>query len=88
MDTAFLGDVQAVPDLVFSQPMSTPERVAEAVLFAVESGRPEIDIPALSGKLATLSYLSPRLFRALRPLLERRGARSKQLYLARRRTPS
>jgi short-subunit dehydrogenase len=84
VDTAFLGDLRAVPDLVFSQPMSTAERVAEAVVLAIESGRREIDIPALSGKLATLAYLSPRLFGALRPLLERRGARNKQRLLARR----
>jgi short-subunit dehydrogenase len=85
VDTAFLGDVEAVPDLVFSQPMSTAERVADAVVLAIESGRREIDVPALSGKLATLGYLSPQFFGALRPFLERRGARSKERYLARRR---
>lgn len=85
VDTGFLGDIRAVPDLVFSQPMSSAERVAEAVLRAVDSGRTEIDVPALSGKLATLSYLSPRLFAALRPLLERRGARSKLRFIAQRR---
>jgi short-subunit dehydrogenase len=84
VDTAFLGDVHVVPDLVFSQPMSTAERVADAVLRAIESGG-EIDVPMLSGKLATLSYLSPRLFAALRPFLERRGARSKQRYISARR---
>jgi short-subunit dehydrogenase len=84
VDTAFLGDLRDVPDLVFSQPMSTAERVASAVLVAIESERREIDVPTLSGKLATLGYLSPRFFGVLRPFLERRGARSKQRFLARR----
>jgi hypothetical protein len=65
--------------------MSSAERVADAVLQAIESRRREIDVPALSGKLATLSYLSPKFFGALRPLLERRGARSKARFLAVRR---
>jgi short-subunit dehydrogenase len=85
VDTGFLGDVRAVPDLVFSQPMSTAERVADAVLRAIDSGPREIDVPALSGKLATLSYLSPKLFATLRPLLERRGAREKRRFIAQRR---
>jgi NAD(P)-dependent dehydrogenase (short-subunit alcohol dehydrogenase family) len=85
VDTAFLGDLRAVPDLVFSQPMSTAERVAGAVVLAIESGRGEIDVPALSGKLATLSYLSPKFFATLRPLLERRGARNKLRFIALRR---
>jgi hypothetical protein len=41
-------------------------------------------LPWLSGKLCTLGYLSPRLLRALRPLLLRRGARNKRAYLARK----
>jgi len=84
VDTAFLGDAAEVPDIVFSQPMSTADRVAEAVVDALESGRSEIDLPMLSGKLATLGYLSPAFLAALRPLLERRGARNKQRYLSRR----
>jgi hypothetical protein len=64
--------------------MSTAERVARAVLLAIDTGRREIDVPEFSGKLATLGYLSPRFFAALRPLLERRGARNKARYLRRR----
>lgn len=85
VDTAFLGETRDVPDLVFSQPMSSAERVAAAVLLAIDSGRPEIDVPQLSGKLATLGYLSPAFFAFLRPFLERRGARNKARYLLRRR---
>jgi len=85
VDTGFLvDDLATVPDLVFSQPMSSAEDVAAAVLRAIESGVAEIDVPALSGKLATLGYLSPTFFATLRPLLERHGARQKRRYLSKR----
>ena len=85
VDTGFLGDILNVPDLVFSQPMSTAAQVADAVMLAIDSGALEIDVPAVSGKLATLGYLSPRFFAALRPILARRGAKKKAAYLAKRR---
>lgn len=85
VDTGFLGDILNVPDLVFSQPMSTAGQVADAVMLAIDSGALEIDVPAVSGKLATLGYLSPRFFAALRPILAKRGAKKKAAYLARRR---
>jgi len=83
--TGFFGDLATVPDLAFSQPMSSAEQVAEAVLRAIDTGALEIDVPAVSGKLATLGYLSPRLFTALRPALARRGAKNKAAYIAKRR---
>jgi len=84
VDTGFFGDITSVPDLVFSQPMSSAEQVADAVIHAIETGAMEIDVPALSGKLATLGYLSPRMFAALRPMLAKRGAKNKAAYIARR----
>ncbi len=84
VDTGFFGDLEAVPNLVFSQPMSSAEQVADAVLQAIETGAHEIDVPAVSGKLATLGYLSPRLFTALRPIFAKRGAKMKAAYIARR----
>jgi short-subunit dehydrogenase len=85
VDTGFLGaDIMQVPDLVFSQPMSSAEDVARAVLRALDDGEQEVDVPAVSGKLATLGYLSPTLFRWLRPGFERLGAR-KKVALAQRR---
>ena len=85
VDTGFLGeDLAQVPDLVFSQPMSSAEQVARAVISAIASGRQETDVPALSGKLCTLGYLSPALFRALRPGFEQLGARKKAAAIARR----
>jgi short-subunit dehydrogenase len=83
VDTGFFGDVSTVPDLVFSQPMSTAEQVAEGVMRAIDTGAAEVDVPAVSGKLATLGYLSPGLFARLRPVLEKRGARNKARYVAR-----
>lgn len=86
VDTGFLGeDLSLVPNLVFSQPMSSADDVARAVVAALESGRQETDVPALSGKLCTAGYLSPSLFRVLRPLFERIGARKKVAAVARRR---
>jgi short-subunit dehydrogenase len=84
VDTGFFGDLEAVPDLVFSQPMSTAEEVADAVLRAVETGAQEIDVPALSGMLATVGYLSPKAFAVLRPVLEKRGAAAKAAYIAKK----
>lgn len=87
VDSGFFdGDLDHVTDLTFSQPMRSPEQVAEAVLECLRSGarRPEIDLPFLSGKLSTLGYLSPRLARLLRPALERRGAAAKRRYRARK----
>lgn len=84
VDTGFFGDVSTVPNLVFSQPMSTAEQVADAVLRAIESRAEEIDVPLLSGKLATLGYLSPRFFATVQPLLERVGARNKRRFIERK----
>jgi len=85
VDTDFFGDIEKVPDLVFSQPMSSPERVADAVLSCLVADRVEVALPWLSGKLATLGYLSPSLLRALRPFFERIGARKKRAYIERKR---
>ncbi len=85
IETGFLtGDLDAVPDVVFSQPMSSPEDVAAAVLDCAHDGRAERTLPRLSGLLATAGYLVPELPRALRPLLEQQGRRAKARYLAER----
>jgi NAD(P)-dependent dehydrogenase (short-subunit alcohol dehydrogenase family) len=84
VDTGFFGDVASVPDLVFSQPMSTAEEVADAVLDCIRGAPREVALPALSGKLATLGYLFPSLNRMLRPLFEKRGAAAKRRYMQRK----
>lgn len=72
-----LGDLDEVSDLTFSQPMSSPEQVAAAILDCAADGRSERQLPAASGRLATLGYVFPRLARFLRPALVRKGARTK-----------
>lgn len=85
IDTGFFGDdLDSVPDVVFSQPMSTAGEVAAAVLDCAADGELERAIPRLSGVLATAGYLVPELPRLLRPLLERRGREAKKAYQARR----
>lgn len=87
VDTGFFdGDIEHVSNLTFSQPMSSAEQCAEAVLACIEGQESpmEIDVPRASGKLATLGYLSPGISRALRPLLERRGAKAKAAFMRRK----
>jgi short-subunit dehydrogenase len=87
VDTGFFDeDIHHVSDLTFSQPMVSAEQVADAVLACLRSDESpmEIDLPAASGKLATLGYLAPGVGRLLRPLLELRGARAKRAFMARK----
>lgn len=87
VDTGFFdADIAAVTPLTFSQPMSTAEQCAAAVLACIEGqdSPMEIDLPAASGKLATLGYLSPGLSKLLRPMLERRGAKNKAAFMKRK----
>lgn len=88
VDTGFFGeDISRVTDLTFSQPMSSVAEVTDAVIRAMrEPEALEIDVPGPSGKLATLGYLSPRLYAALRPVMERVGARNKRRYAEELRT--
>lgn len=80
VDTGFFGeDLSQVSDLVFSQPMSTADQVADAVLAVMERGG-EVSLPASSGALTTLGYLVPGLRRALRPSMLKRGAAAKKAY--------
>jgi len=85
IDTDFISDVDHVPDLVFSQPMRTPEEVADAVIACIDGDVAEIALPRVSGALATLGYVFPALERAIRPMMARRGAVNKRRYLERKR---
>jgi hypothetical protein len=85
VDTGFIMDVlDEVPDLVFSQPMSTPDEIADLVLASAADGARERSKPAFGAKLATMGYLFPELRRSLIPMLERKGRSAKKKYLARR----
>ncbi len=86
VDTAFIteGDViENVPALVFSQPMSTAEEIADLVLDSAADGARERTKPVASGMLATLGYLFPAVRRVVLPVLEKKGEKEKQKYIAR-----
>ena len=81
IDTGFIMDeIDKVEDIVFSQPMSTAEQVAEAVISIASGEEIEISLPAKSSKLTTLSYLFPTLRRRLRPKLYEQGRKNKDRY--------
>lgn len=75
-----LADIDAVTDLTFSQPMSTPEQIADLVLDCTADGRVERTRPTSTRVMTTLASLFPSLPRALRPALAARGRRAKARY--------
>ncbi len=81
VDTGFFGDLSTVPNIVFSQPMSTADQVADAIITCINDRVPEIAIPAQSGRLATLAYVFPDVATRIRPRLERKGERNKAAFL-------
>ncbi len=84
VDTGFIMDtIDEVPDLVFSQPMSTAEQIAALILDSAHDGRIERMRPRLGGHLATIGYLFPQLRRMLVPMFERRGKQAKARFRAR-----
>lgn len=85
VDTGFImEELDEVTDLSLSQPMSTPEEVAEAILRVAGGGRVEEKLPRMSGVTADLVYLFPGLRRAMEPLLSRKGKKAREYYKARR----
>ena len=79
IDTGFImSDVDQVSDLTFSQPISTADEVAQAVLDLCGNNQREISMPWFSGLLTTVNYLFPWVGRQLRPALERKGRRVKK----------
>lgn len=84
IDTGFImSEIDNVTDLTFSQPMSTADEVAQAILDICGNNQREQSMPPISGLLTTLTYLFPWLGRQVRPLLERKGRRAKKEWKAR-----
>jgi len=84
VDTGFLMDeLDSVPDVVLSQPLSTADEVAAMVVDSAVDGRRERMISRMGGYLTTMGYLFPSVLRALVPVMERRGRRAKERYRAR-----
>ncbi len=81
IDTGFIMDeIDEVADIVFSQPMSTANEVADAILAVAAGERFEKKMPRISGPLTTVSYLFPALRRLLVPVMEKRGRKAKAYY--------
>lgn len=86
IDTGFImADIDATSDLTFSQPISTAEQVAQAILDLCSNNQREQSMPRLSGILTMMLYLFPGLGPIVRPMLERKGARVKAELKAERR---
>ena len=78
IDTGFImADIDATSDLTFSQPISTAEEVAQAVLDMCSNSVKEQSMPAKSGFLTMIMYLLPGLSLKVRPMLEKKGANVK-----------
>lgn len=78
IDTGFImADIDATSDLTFSQPISTAEEVAQAILDLCGNNMREQSMPKISGWLTMIMYLFPGLNPRIRPMLERRGAKVK-----------
>lgn len=78
IDTGFImDDVDRVSDLTFSQPISSAEEVAQAILDLCGNQQREVAMPPISGVLTSISGSVPWLARLLRPSLERKGQRVK-----------
>ena len=78
IDTGFImADLDATSDLTFSQPISTAEEVAQAVLDLCGNNQTELSMPKLSGLLTTVMYLFPGLRPLALPMLERKGKKVK-----------
>lgn len=81
IDTGFImSEIDVVEDIVFSQPMSSADGVADAVLSVARGDKVEIAMPAASGRLVMLSYLFPALRRFMRPSLYAKGRKNKDKY--------
>ncbi|NND36557.1 MAG: SDR family NAD(P)-dependent oxidoreductase [Gammaproteobacteria bacterium] len=79
VDTGFImSDIDAVTDVTFSQPISTASDVADEIFKLCLNDKLERAMPPSSGFITTLSYLFPSVARRVRPMLERKGQRTKQ----------
>ncbi len=89
VDTPFImDDLDDIDDIVFSQPMSTAEEVAQVILDLCGNNVREQAMPVSSGILTTLAYVMPWLGRVLRPSLSKKGARVKAQLKAERKRPA
>ncbi len=85
IDTGFImNDIDAVADLVFSQPLCTAEDVAEVIFDLCGNKVREQCMHTSSRILTMLTYVFPALGRIFRPALESKGRRVKKQLKAER----
>lgn len=81
IDTGFIMDeIDKVEDIVYSQPMSSAQQVADVVVRLARGESTEIAMPWFSGKLTTAGYLFPSFRRLSRGLLYKIGRKNKDKY--------
>ena len=81
VDTGFIREeLDEVPDLVFSAPMSTADEIADLVLASFVDGKRERTHPLQTGMLARLGSMIPSLRKMLVPAMERRGREAKERF--------
>lgn len=79
IDTGFImSNIDSVGDLTFSQPISSPEDVAGAIMDLVVNSKRERCMPPSRGLLTTIGYLFPSIGHVLLPLFERKGRNVKR----------
>ena len=78
-----MANIDDVADVNFSQPLSTPEEVADEILKLCLNDKREKAMPLVGGVLTSLNYNFPWLRRLLHPILERRGRKVKRELKAR-----
>lgn len=84
VDTGFiLDDLDRVTNLTLSQPMSTADEIAAAIVGISCDQTFERKMPWKSGLLTTLGYVAPLFARVMRPILERMGKNARQRLRAR-----
>ncbi|WP_101759412.1 SDR family oxidoreductase [Oceanicoccus sp. KOV_DT_Chl] len=81
IDTGFImNDIDQVEDIVFSQGMSSPQQVADAVVSIARGDAVEICLPRTSALLTSVGYFFPGLRRFSRGFLYWLGRKKKQKY--------
>ncbi len=78
IDTGFIMEnLDDSADIVFSQPISTADDVAQTILDLCGNNIREQAMPVSCGILSTVAYIAPWICKLLRPMREKKGARVK-----------
>ena len=81
VDTGFIREeLDSVPDLVFSAPMSTADEIADLVLMSATDGKRERTHPLQTGVLARAGSLLPSVRKLLVPAMEKKGREAKRRF--------